>query len=78
MTKKTAQLIVTFHTTAAAMAMERACLAAGLSGRLAPVPRALTADCGIGWRSAVETRDRLEAIIRENALETAGIFELEL
>lgn len=78
MKQKIRQLIVTFHTTAAAMAMEKACLAAGLSGRLAPVPRALTADCGIGWRAGIEMRGALETLIRENNLQTAGIYELEL
>lgn len=78
MKQRTKQLVVTFHTTAASMAMEKACLTAGLPGRLAPVPRQLTADCGIAWRAAVETRAALEALIRENNLETSGIFELEI
>ena len=41
-------LVVTFHTTAAAIGMEKLCAARGLAGRLIPVPRALTADCGMG------------------------------
>ncbi len=71
-------LIVTFDTTAAAMAMEKACRAAGLPGRLMPVPRALTADCGICWRAEPAQREALERVIREHTLEPAGIHELEL
>ena len=33
-------LVVTFHTTAAAIGMEKRCAARGLAGRLIPVPRA--------------------------------------
>lgn len=78
MRQKTPQLVVTFHTTAASVAMERACKNAGVEGRLAPVPRQLTADCGIGWRGAPQTREALERIIRQEQLEVDGIFELEL
>ena len=38
MREKTQKLIVTFHTTAAAMAMERRCMAQGIPGRVLPVP----------------------------------------
>ena len=37
MRAKELKLIVTFHTTTAAMAMEKACAAAGIPGRLIPV-----------------------------------------
>ena len=43
-------LLITFHTTAGAMALEKRCRAAGLAGRLIPVPREITADCGLAWR----------------------------
>ena len=49
-------LVVTFHTTAAAIGMEKLCAARGLAGRLIPVPRALTADCGMAWRAGTEDR----------------------
>lgn len=48
-------LLITFHTTAGAMAMEKRCRAAGLAGRLIPVPREITADCGLAWRGEPAT-----------------------
>mgnify|MGYP002748009001 CR=1 FL=1 len=45
-------LVVTFHTTAAAMAMEALCKEQSLPGRLIPTPRELTADCGMAWPAA--------------------------
>ena len=47
MREKKQWLIVTFYTTSAAMAAEKACGQAGLPGRIIPVPREITADCGI-------------------------------
>lgn len=42
--------VITFHTTSCAMEMEAFCKKAGISGRLIPVPRQLSAGCGIAWR----------------------------
>ena len=51
MIEKKRWLLITFHTTSEAMAMEQRCQEAGLAGRLIPVPRTITADCGLAWRS---------------------------
>ena len=61
MREKKRWLIITFHTTAAAIAMEKLCRAKGLPGRLIPVPRELTADCGMSWRAEVQDRAALAA-----------------
>lgn len=76
MREKKLWLVITFHTTAAAIAMESLCHARALPGRLIPVPRELTADCGMAWRAAVEDRAALEALSREQALEVEGFHEL--
>ena len=51
MRPKTLKLVVTFHTTAAAMAMEALCKEQSLPGRLIPTPRELTADCGMALQN---------------------------
>ena len=56
MREKKTWLVVTFYTTSAAMAAEKACLAAAVPGRIIPVPRQITSDCGLGWRTPPETR----------------------
>ncbi len=78
--KKTVQLtlVVTFYTTAAVMEMERLCAAAGIEGRIFPVPRSLTSDCGMAWRMAVEDRDRLNDLIADHAVEIEGMHEIML
>ena len=49
MIKKTEKLVITFYTTTDAMAMERLCKETGADGRLIPVPRAISAGCGLAW-----------------------------
>ena len=66
-------LVVTFHTTAAAIGMEKLCAARGL-----PVPRALTADCGMAWRAEIDRRAALEALAAGEGLEVEGFYELTL
>lgn len=78
MREKKLWLVIAFHTTAAAIGMEKLCRAQELPGRLIPVPREITADCGMAWRAAVEDRPVLETLTRENALEVEGFYELML
>ena len=47
MRAKEERCVVTFRTTTGAMAMECSCKAAGVPGRLIPVPRTITAGCGM-------------------------------
>ena len=69
-------LVVTFHTTAAAMAMEALCKAQNLPGRLIPTPRELTADCGMSWRAEVQDRAALAALTEAEGLEVDGFYKL--
>ncbi|MBE6923588.1 MAG: DUF3343 domain-containing protein [Ruminococcaceae bacterium] len=78
MRQKTLKLVVTFHTTTAAMAMESACTAAGLPGRLIPVPREITAGCGMSWKAEPSDRAALEAFVKEKGITVAGWYELML
>lgn len=51
---------------------EKAWRQAGLPGRIIPVPREITADCGLGWRTAPENREKTEALFKSLSLETDG------
>ena len=76
MRPKTLKLVITFHTTAAAMAMEKLCKEEHVPGRLIPVPRELTADCGMAWCAPVEAAARLRALAEDCSLEYEGWQEL--
>ena len=68
MLQKKLCLVVTFAATAAAMAAEKYCLERGVPGRLIPVPREITAGCGLAWKAEVDQEEAVTA-----ALEAAGI-----
>ncbi len=76
MRQKTVKLVITFHTTTAAMAMEAACMEAKLPGRLIPVPREITADCGMAWCAPLEARKDLEAFLEIQGIGAAGVYEI--
>jgi hypothetical protein len=78
MIKREEKLVITFYTTTAAMAMEKACAAAGIPGRLIPVPREITAGCGMSWKAEPADRAALEAFVAEKGITVAGWYELML
>ena len=53
MIQRVMRLVITFYTTTDAMAMEHTCKCAGADGRLIPVPRSITAGCGLAWCAKV-------------------------
>ena len=69
---------MTCPTTAAASGLAQVCAARGRAGRLIPVPRALTADCGMAWRAEIDKRAALEALAAGEGLEVEGFYELTL
>lgn len=78
MKAKMPHVVVTFHTTAEAMATEKACKAAGLSGKLISAPRSISADCGIAWSAPIDTRPQLCALLTQECIETDAYYELLL
>lgn len=78
MLKKQPFIVATFYTTAAAVAMEKACKAHAVPGRLFPAPRSLTADCGIAWCSPASEEAALRALIASEGLETETVARIEL
>ena len=61
MREKKPALIITFPSTAAAMEAESFCLEQGLPGRIIPVPREITAGCGLAWKAPPEAEAQREA-----------------
>ena len=78
MLKKKPTLIITFATTTQAMAMESFCARENLPGRLIPVPREITAGCGMSWKAEPADRAALEAFVAEKGITVAGWYELML
>ena len=75
MISKEKRLIITFRCTTDAIAMEKACKKAQAPGRLIPVPRAISASCGLSWCANLSSRASLEALLAQQDLQPEGIYE---
>ena len=78
MLKKKPTLIITFATTTQAMAMESFCTREGLPGRLIPVPREITAGCGLSWKAAPEDREALETAFTQANMGWDGMYIVKI
>lgn len=68
MREKSEKFVVTFHTTSEAIAMEKGCRQREIPGRLIPVPRQISAGCGLAWICATEDREKLEGFMAKDQL----------
>ncbi len=75
MRKKVLKLVVTFHTTADAMAVEKVCQEQHVPGRLIPVPRSISAGCGLAWCSPLEEREQLMKVLQAGGIEQEALHE---
>ena len=78
MRKKTKQLVITFSTTTAAMAMEKRAQEMGIFGRLIPLPSEISAGCGLSWKTKPEEKENILVFLEEEKLKWEAMYELEL
>ena len=78
MRKKKPTLVITFENTTQAMAAEKFCTESGLPGRIIPVPREITAGCGLAWKARPEDKDTLLAAMDGADLCRSGWYLLEI
>lgn len=76
--EKKPYIVITFPNTVAALSMESACHAAGLPGRIIPVPSQISAGCGFSWRAEVQDQEKLKAFMTEQGITYSEIHEIEL
>ena len=75
MREKKEKIILTFHTTSESMRVEKIFKEYGIEGRLIPVPRKISAGCGIAWCSDIELKEKIMEVIEEKKIEMEGIHE---
>lgn len=75
MRKKELKLVITFHTTSDAMAMEKMCKANDVPGRIIPVPREVSAGCGLAWCAALEEREQIAEMMKQTGIEEEAMHE---
>ena len=78
MRKKTKQLVITFSTTTAAMAMVKRAQEMEIFGRLIPLPSEISAGCGLSWKTKPEVKEKMLVFLEEEKLKWEAMYELEL
>ena len=78
MRKKTKQLVITFSTTTAAMAMEKRAQEMEIFGRLIPLPSEISAGCGLSWKTKPEEKEKMLVFLEEEKLKWVAMYELQL
>lgn len=71
-------IVLSFAKTTDAMAVEKYCMANKLPGRLIPIPREITAGCGLAWKAAPEDVETLVSGLTEVGLVWSGLYHMEL
>lgn len=59
-------IVVTFETEYDALQFANLCKQAKIEGRLMPIPRKLSAGCGISWRSEAFLEQTIQALIQQH------------
>lgn len=78
MREKELKLVITFHTTAEAIALEAICKKESIPGRLIPVPRQISSDCGLSFCMPSDWKGRMETLAgsRSISYENMGLYTI--
>lgn len=69
-------LYISFHTSAEAMATEKKAKLNNINGKLVPLPRRISASCGIAYETDIASKDLIKRILEENYIEWDEFIEL--
>lgn len=76
MISKKLSLVISFKKTVDAMAFEEHCLKSNVSGRLIPLPKEISAGCGLAWKCEVSQLDEMKKVLTELNIECDKITEI--
>ena len=71
--------VISFHTTADAIDFQKKAGSIGFPGRLIPLPRAISAGCGMAWKlTKKEAPEQMQELLASFAIEYEDLHELHL
>ncbi|MGI6105963.1 MAG: DUF3343 domain-containing protein [Raoultibacter sp.] len=70
--------IVAFYTTTDALAFQSACERRGVPGKLMPIPRQMSAGCGLAWRTPLAQAAQLDSLLHDASLMIEAVCDIEL
>ena len=76
--KKSEKVVFAFAGTAQAVYMGQCARKDNAPGRMIPLPREISAECGMAWCAPAEARGGLEQMAEKYGVEVEGVYELLL
>ncbi len=73
MIPKKNRLIIAFHSTHDAIAFEAACEKSGAGGRLIPLPKEISAGCGLAWSADPEDQQKMISLLESEEIKAEKI-----
>ncbi len=71
-------IVISFASTTAAMTAEKHLLGQGLPGRIIPLPREVSAGCGLSWKASPSDEEALVAALREADIPFDAVHHLTI
>lgn len=68
MRERKMRLVITFHNTTEAMALEHHFKQEQLPGRLIPVPSSIRAGCGLAWMAPAEAKELIVSYMNQSGI----------
>ena len=69
-------LYISFHTSAEAMATEKVAALNNIKGKLVPLPRRISASCGMAYETDISSKDLIKNLLEANDIEWDEFIEI--
>lgn len=76
MIEKKISLIISFKKTIDAMAVEEYCLKNKINGRLIPLPKEISAGCGLAFKCQIEQKEEMNSVFSTLKIEYDKMVEM--
>ena len=76
MIEKKLSLVISFNKTVDAMAYEEYCLKNKIGGRLIPLPKEISAGCGLAWKCDTDKKEEMINTLKALNIECDKMVEL--
>ena len=76
MIEKKKCLVISFNKTIDAMSVEEYCLKNNVSGRLIPLPKEISAGCGLAWKCDIEKMEDMNKVFDSLKIKYDKMVEL--
>lgn len=76
MIEKKICLVISFNKTTDAMSVEDYCLKNAVGGRLIPLPKEISAGCGLAWKCEVDKKNEMTKVLETLNIKCDKMVEL--